>query len=250
MANTLAELVADAKKFHSDAKKFQRRRPLKQRSVTAYHEAGHAVAAILFGHDFAHVDIIPDATSLGRIIYEDAPEDVQEARAASDYGDARLAQWIEHSLIITLAGSLAQRRHAPRSHWRHGRGENGTGELVSQGSDVQTVMRRIDDLHNYNANPKVAAAYERYVTAQAEALVTANWPKITQVAEALLSEEFLMEDEVRALMFPEYAKAIDRRSFSGVRCRVIGRRRGPGAKSLVTDNTKPGSREPPGFAGH
>ena len=44
--------------------------------------------------------------------------------------------WFENDTIVTFAGSLAERRYAPRSNWREGMGHDGVQELYYGEDDV------------------------------------------------------------------------------------------------------------------
>jgi hypothetical protein len=166
--------------------------------ATAYHEAGHTVAAAYLSQAFSKVSIIGNATAAGYVVNEDPGPKILEAWGAGDRDDARVVQWIERSLIVTLAGAIAQRRFSPRSDWRQGMGH---AKLAVPGSDIQTVIRRIDDLGHRG---KVAATYQAYLEARAEALVAAHWPEIQKVAEALLEHKTLDVDEVHEILFGRF----------------------------------------------
>src|SRR5258705_13824070 len=78
-------------------------RKAKFRKSTAYHEAGHAVAATALRLEVEHVSIIPDKAR-GTIDWESAGRVTMKA---FDYGD--------RGIIVLLAGGTAQKRHAPTS---------------------------------------------------------------------------------------------------------------------------------------
>jgi hypothetical protein len=182
---------------HIMARRRNVRVSIKAEAVTAHHEAGHAVAAAYLEIEFSKVTIVGDAIALGRVIYEDPPDYVLKAEANGTRDDPRYVQWMERSIIVTLAGGIAERRYSPRSKWREG---GGHGKGAAPGSDVQTVIRRIEDMHGPS---KVADAYHTYLEARAEALVEEYWPKIRTVAKALLRRKEMMADEVFEVMFPE-----------------------------------------------
>jgi hypothetical protein len=117
---------------------------------------------------------------------------------AGDRDDARVVQWIERSLIVTLAGSIAQRRFSPRSDWKYGMGHD---KIAMLGSDIQTVIRRIDEL---GFRGKVAATYRAYLEARAEALIKDHWPAIKKLAETLLWCKTMDADDVHQLLFGAY----------------------------------------------
>ena len=165
--------------------------------ITAYHEAGHAVAAVLLERPFSKVDIVGDQVAAGRIIYEDRPDPPDQSTKA---------QWAEHDLIVTLAGAVAQRRFSPDSDWRHGMGQ---GEKLTaprsdlprldRPSDFQTVILGIADL---GYTREAAVAYRAELQARAEALIEDLWPAVKQVAEALLEHKTLWVDDIQEIIFP------------------------------------------------
>jgi hypothetical protein len=172
--------------------------------ATAYHEAGHAVASVFLDVDFEKVDIIGHEQAAGHIIYADPEPEIQAALESGDRDDPRVKQWVEHSLIVTLAGAIAH------SDWRFGSTGDaefpGVGKIPELGSDLSNVMRRINDL-GYTG--KVAETYQRDLAARAEALVKEYWPMIQKVAEALLEYKILFADDVHQLVFGSFDDGLD-----------------------------------------
>ena len=164
--------------------------------VTAYHEAGHAVA-IYLDQAFSEVSIVGNEKAAGYVVYEDSDPEILEAWNDGNRDDARVVQWVERSLIVAFADAIAQRRFSPRSDWRQGMGH---GQFVVPGSDIQTVIRRVDDL-GYRG--KHAATYQADLQARA-ALVNEHWPEIQKVAEALLEHETLSVDDVHEILFGHF----------------------------------------------
>ena len=165
--------------------------------VIAYHEAGHAVA-IYLDQAFSEVSIVGNEKAAGYVVYEDPDPGILEEWKFGNRDDARVVQWVERSLIVAFADAIAQRRFSPRSDWRQGMGH---GQFVVPGSDIQTVIRRIDGL-GYRG--KDAATYQADLQARAEALVNEHWPEIQKVAEALLEHETLSVDDVPEILFGHF----------------------------------------------
>jgi hypothetical protein len=87
---------------------------MKRIEVTAYHEAGHAVADLALGRAFRYVTIEPDEDSLGHcmgVAYRGGQRlemDVYE-------GNNRARDWIERRVKTLLAGAIAERRFTGRN---------------------------------------------------------------------------------------------------------------------------------------
>ena len=125
--------------------------------ATAYHEAGHAVIAVLLDVGFEKVTINGDERAAGRIIYVNPEPEIREARGGGDRDDPRVKQSAKNALIVTLAGAIAQRRFSPRSDWRF-------GSTVDQ----KNVTDRIADL-GYTGED--AETFQKVLEKCAEALV-------------------------------------------------------------------------------
>ncbi len=91
---------------------------------TAYHEAGHAVAAFYYKRRFIKISIIPDPESLGRVIY---PESYWKWFHL-DKNSTRFRARIEEEILKKFAGEVAERiasksdnLNRPREHNRRAR---------------------------------------------------------------------------------------------------------------------------------
>jgi hypothetical protein len=89
--------------------------PLHRRlRATAYHEAGHAVAAYMAGRRFTQVSVVPDDWSLGRCTFASL-----RLYPLNGDGDHRGRARIEREIMIFCGGSVAEALHMRRSHsWR------------------------------------------------------------------------------------------------------------------------------------
>lgn len=136
------------------------------------------------------------------------PQGIRHKWNDDEFDNSKLKHWVERQLIELLAGTAAQRRAFPRSHWRQGHGIGKAPEglmfegeavktLAIQGSDIQTAGRLISDVFG---DGKVAKHYYAYVEARADELVHRYWPQIQGVAEALLKHKTLSADAVRAVL--------------------------------------------------
>src|SRR5690348_14957655 len=109
---------------------------------TAYHEAGHAVAAVLLRRPFRYATIMPDDDdSLGHVQYLAAPASLDW----DDDNDTRLQRHLERVMMTALAGLVAEARLAGRRYWQQA------------GHDLDTV--RDYALHYCGGNPEGATAY-------------------------------------------------------------------------------------------
>jgi hypothetical protein len=76
--------------------------------AAAWHEAGHAVAAIVLGMAFRWVSIQEEEGSLGRVYHGELTNKQVERLELAAYEtgrDARIHRFIESRIIVTLAGS-------------------------------------------------------------------------------------------------------------------------------------------------
>jgi hypothetical protein len=185
------------------------KREQRRRQIKAVHEAGHAVAHVMLGMDFDYATIVANEDSGGHVAMT-RPDDVVEMWNCGDRDNPRVRDFVERELIATFAGHIAQRRAFPRSHWQYGFGVmKSPGGFIPEGkpvaipgSDIQTVIRIIDDLHGHDGDA-VRFAYHAYVEARAEALVRQHIKQIEAVAAALLKHDTLTADAIRAIMFPD-----------------------------------------------
>lgn len=140
-----------------------RRAGLKRR--IAYHEAGHAVAAVLLKRQFEYVTIKRIGDLGGHMAYSIARERKRST--------PRMTQ-----AIVALAGPMAEGRHSRRKAAKLLRGED---------------VRRIAEL-------KLSEKKYVYAVGVALVLVAWNWPSIKAVAKALQRTGTLTELAVLNVM--------------------------------------------------
>src|SRR5580700_11422788 len=125
--------------------------------ATAYHEAGHMVAAWRHHLKIRRATIIPAEDFAGRVDHESPLRGIQLDIDGSDRANLKA----EKAILISLAGPAAQRRFRPSS-WRsyHGLGDY---EIA------------IDLALRLQGSGALAAAYLRYLQLRADSLVESNW---------------------------------------------------------------------------
>ncbi len=131
--------------------------------ITAYHEAGHAVVAILVGRPIQKVSIIPNRTRLGAC-------EIKKGRFQPS------SDWLEDDVLIMFAGVAAEARLTGQYHW--------------QGADQD--LRNIRRLTLSRAGDETRAEkLERRLLAKTEHLLSDDltWKTVEQIAAALLERE-------------------------------------------------------------
>ena len=149
--------------------------------LIAYHEAGHAVAAVFLHQRIRDVTIRESRNYSGRcrLANKRRRDSTDEAFAA---------------IKIRYAGELALKRLAPRSsrQWHVSSGPFGG----DRDRDV------IIDLALTQTDVAGVPLLLKWLEHETENLVDARWEKICAVAEALLNRKTLSGDEVREIIFP------------------------------------------------
>jgi hypothetical protein len=148
-------------------------RKTKFRKSTAYHEAGHAVAATAIGLGVKTVSIIPDPTrgtidwvSGGRVTVK-----------RCEYGD--------RDIIVLFAGGAAQRRHAPTSVRRFSaEGDFNKMKMLIDVGRVEDAMRK---------------KRQNWLKDETDRLINSQWTAIEAVANRLMQTGELTGTEVSAI---------------------------------------------------
>lgn len=145
--------------------------------ATAYHEAGHAVAAIELGFQFDHVTIIPDETenSLGHILYA-------HYTMFLNIGHRQFTRDLRDYLIANRAGPIAAERYT--GQW------NEVGAVSDDANFWRTLWQMYGERGDRHA---------RDLTRQARKLVRLQWPAIERVAQGLLRERTLSYTDAKKM---------------------------------------------------
>lgn len=153
----------------------------KKLECTAYHEAGHAVAAYRQHLRFRYVTIKPDENddSLGHLLHRAFDKRFRPDIALTP----KMVESIEKHIVNCFAGPIAEKKFTGR--WNH----------TGASSDNAAAANLASYVHGH---PKVIEAYLAYLHEAAAALVELdqNWQAITAVAVALPERSTLKRSEV------------------------------------------------------
>ena len=160
---------------------------------TAFHEAGHGVAAYHLAVPIASVDIHRTDVQLGLTQSTEMPIDEDGSRS-----EAEEKFRIENFCIMSFAGGLAGAAAMQRRSERY-RGSEGDHRRVEQ--LLSRTMTGATD-------PKVFHHYRQYLWHRARVLVATKkvWADISAVAEALLERRKLSAEEVREVIDSDIAR--------------------------------------------
>ena len=147
--------------------------------VTAYHEAGHAVARLWLHLPFKEASVIPKSTegTLGHVLARPHPPWFNPER---DRKSPRARARMEDEIISRLAGQVAEAKFTSRKP-RHG---------------MESDNQRALDIAMYVGSEETVRAYWRYCFARTQDLVSARWREIKFVAEALAKGRRLTREQV------------------------------------------------------
>jgi ATP-dependent Zn protease len=155
-----------------------------QAAATAYHEAGHAVAALCLHLPIKHVTIVPENDTHGHI--QIRPPFRRSDNPEFDRSD-RLRLKLETYAIFCLAGLEAQRKFRPSSarsyHWH------------------QDYVHVLDYLDSFAEDNDEVQVWLRLLRIRARNLIATHWALVEALAAALMERKRLSGDEVRGVLF-------------------------------------------------
>ncbi len=127
--------------------------------ATAYHEAGHAVVALILGRPVHHVSVLPNEQFLGQCRFGKGV-----FRPSED--------WLEREILIALGGMAAEARHTGDYNW------------AGADRDRQLVRR----LATQRAGERQAERLERRMLAKVEHLLAqeGHWRAVELIVAELL----------------------------------------------------------------
>jgi ATP-dependent Zn protease len=150
--------------------------------LTAYHEAGHAVMAVLCGQHVTEVEIVGDAEHSGSVqSLRFAEED------ASEVDPSIASAPTERRLLCTAAGMVAEAMVSGRRGW-----DESCEDLDAA---VRLAMQVVGDCER-------VIPYLESVREHTEDLLEKNWPAVEALARALMDRGRMSGDEVRRLLAP------------------------------------------------
>jgi ATP-dependent Zn protease len=159
---------------------------MEQRKLTAYHEAGHVVAAHVLELDITGVTIVPGEESFVRYLGQaGVPVDY-----ALVYDSDRADDYLERQLVCYYAGAAAE--------------EVLTGEPVDWGprgyyrSDWNGSADCVVELAGHDSEKQAQVSESGWVKAQTT--MAENWDKVRTLAEALIEHGKLDGDSVERLL--------------------------------------------------
>jgi hypothetical protein len=151
--------------------------------ATAYHEAGHAIISGISGIRVSRVTAEPDEDSLGATHRSDP---LRRIAIDGDDDSPRAQRRAENCMIVSLAGTVAQRKYNPRSVRRY-----------QHASDWESVCDILT--HSCSGDKKIMRTYYELMELRAKALVQnlVNWRAIGILAEELLQRRTLAGKTLR-----------------------------------------------------
>jgi len=166
--------------------------PTKKLEATAYHEAGHAVAAFFLRRGFTRVSIIPGEDFLGQLVTTPPPRSLHPDCET----DARTELWLRREITIFLAGPVAEKIHTGRGNWK-----------IEGSSDVHNAV----GLASYIIGDDEIGAYIHWLTLHTTNLLNHphRWPIVQALAAELLESRVIGARRARALMREAWRKAAE-----------------------------------------
>jgi hypothetical protein len=153
--------------------------------TTAYHEAGHAVAAVVLRKQFRHVVIGLDVLSDGRRVNGHLKWVGSGSFNPELDTEVRTRFICKRTAVVEFAGPIAGARLLGRKRW--GRGCD--HDVLWAAKMINHISRTRDE----------ARAHRKRLQDKAERLVTEHWLSINAVAHALLAKRRLSYREVRKI---------------------------------------------------
>lgn len=171
-----------------------------------YHEAGHAVAAMVRRVDFDTVTIVPTADYVGCLFWGPGPQPIervirewapQELRAF-DESDVRA---IDDRIVVALAGPIAEARLVGRRNDASAETDDRIVRHLAWAIDWEYLGAEVAD----GTSGPVNEGYLRQqrvngLREEARTLVLDQWPVVDRVVAELVAHRTLSQDKIRELV--------------------------------------------------
>ncbi len=150
---------------------------------TAYHEAGHAVAAYVLRRRFTNLSIVEDEYTLGRVSFAKHHPKFQPDVMSFDESRSQ----IERDVMISAAGDAAEFLLSGRHDWR------GAHQDTQNAHDMASYLC---------GDPEEETAYVRWLWIRTQNLLRQpiHWRAIEVLAAALLEQERIGQKEARVII--------------------------------------------------
>lgn len=153
---------------------------------TAYHEAGHVVAAVVEGIRFRSVTIRPDADTLGRVMFRKWP--VWAMPDSPRYNQQRARSWFESRARIALAGRMAEEYHTKQLAPRH-----------THAQDYRAVVNFAYEVCGFKDECDAWIEY-LYLGARNRLIRKPYWAAVRALANELMKQKTIGEAEARRII--------------------------------------------------
>jgi ATP-dependent Zn protease len=174
-----------------------------RRTSTAYHEAGHAVAAFTYHKRLHRVSIQADHDA-GLLGYVKLAHGIGEAIAYAD--PEKYLRRVTENVVISLAGVVAEQEHTRGKHnWA--------------GADRD--RHNAADLASYVVSDEELAPYVAWLMVRARVLIKWHWRAVDALAQELLVREEMTGAEATAFIRRTFVEDVARMAadFAGAATR-------------------------------
>lgn len=171
---------------------------------TAYHEAGHAVAAYLRNRRFTAITIVPEGATLGRCEFSGGPTAIEFD--AESY--RRTRDRIETLIIVSLAGVVAESIITGRRNW------------LGAHADLHDASRYAAYV---TGDETELGAYMNWLAERTRVLLSArpHWSAVKALASELLTSGTIGERRARQLIAEALSPKPKRRRAVSARKRRV-----------------------------
>jgi hypothetical protein len=164
--------------------------PPEIRAGSAYHEAGHAVAAIVLGRCVRKIDICLEGCFGGKCELTEAPRWFRHESASSP----RFRSWVENEIIIRLAGQVSKYEYLGLSGNLFPEMEQLRPEMLED-KPLRTTLEQTDYFEILWLQRRLCSTTEETnrllndLIQRTEAIVRKHWRAIESIAKCLLVRE-------------------------------------------------------------